>query len=87
MSDAGYPDIEGEGWFAFVVPAGTPREITILLQREIVAIMSTPDVTQRIAALGFELVGSTPNECAARFKAESTKWTQVIRTAGIKAAN
>ena len=87
MSEAGYPDIEGEGWFAFVVPAGTPQEIVALLHREIVAIMALPDVAQRIGALGFELVGSTPNECADKFRVESAKWAQVIRSAGIKSAN
>jgi tripartite-type tricarboxylate transporter receptor subunit TctC len=40
MTEAGYPDIEGEAWFAVIVPAGTPREIITLLHREIVAIIA-----------------------------------------------
>jgi tripartite-type tricarboxylate transporter receptor subunit TctC len=84
MAEAGYPDIEGEGWFAFMVPAGTPSDITTLLQREIVKIIALPDVMDRMAALGFEAVGSTPEEASALFKTESAKWAKVIRAAGIK---
>ena len=87
MRDAGYPQIEGDGWFAFIVPAGTPASVTALLHREIVAVLAFPDVTRRTAALGFELIVSTPDACAALFRTESAKWTQVIRAAGIKAAN
>src|SRR5215216_3610442 len=42
--EVGYPEIEGEGWFAFIVPAGTPKEITTLLHREIVKIIALPDI-------------------------------------------
>ncbi len=43
MAEAGYPEVEGEGWFAFIVPAGTPKEITTRLHREIVKIIALPD--------------------------------------------
>ena len=85
MAEAGYPDIEGEGWFAAVVPARTPKEIITLLYREIVKIVALPDMKERMATLGFEPVGTTPEECATHFRTESAKWTKVIREAGIKA--
>ncbi len=85
MAEAGYPDVVGEGWFAFIVPAGTPKEITTLLHREIVRIIALPDVTEKMATLGFEAVGNTPDEAATLFRSESTKWAKVIREAGIKA--
>jgi tripartite-type tricarboxylate transporter receptor subunit TctC len=84
MAEAGYPDIEGEAWFAVIVPAGTPKDIT-LLHREIVEIIALPDMKERLATLGFEPVGNTPQECAAQFRTEIAKWTKVIREAGIKA--
>ena len=87
MSDAGYPEIEGEGWFAFIAPSGTPAPVKVTLHREIAAILALPDVATRTAALGFEPVASTPEVCAAFFRSESEKWTRVIRTAGITAAN
>ena len=85
MAEAGYPEVEGEGWFAFIVPAGTPQEITTLLHREIVKIIALPDMADKMAELGFEAVGNTPDEAAALFKTESSKWAKVIREAGIKA--
>jgi tripartite-type tricarboxylate transporter receptor subunit TctC len=85
MVEAGYPDIEGEGWFAFIVPAGTPREITTLLNREIVKLIALPDTKEKLAALGFTAVSTTPEQAAALFRTESAKWAKVIREAGIKA--
>jgi tripartite-type tricarboxylate transporter receptor subunit TctC len=85
MVEAGYPDIEGQGWFAFIVPAGTPKDITALLNREIIKTIALPDIKEKMTALGFEAVGSTPDEAAALFRSESTRWARVIREAGIKA--
>ncbi len=85
MTEAGYPDIEGEAWFAVIVPARTPKEIITLLHREIVEIIALPDMKERLATLGFEPVGNTPEECAAQFRTEIAKWAKVIRAAGIKA--
>jgi tripartite-type tricarboxylate transporter receptor subunit TctC len=85
MVEAGYPEIEGEGWFAFIVPAGTPKEITAILNREIVNLIALPDTKEKMAALGFTAVGTTPEATAAMFRTESAKWANVIRKAGIKA--
>jgi tripartite-type tricarboxylate transporter receptor subunit TctC len=85
MMEAGYPGIVGEGWFAFIAPAGRPNDITALLYRELVRIISLPDVKERLAALGFDAVGTTPDESRAQFRTESEKWAKVIRDAGIKA--
>jgi tripartite-type tricarboxylate transporter receptor subunit TctC len=85
MAEAGYPDIEGEAWFAVIVPAKTPKEIITLLHQEIVKLIALPDMKERLGALGFEPVGNTPEECAAQFKTEIAKWGKIIREAGIKA--
>jgi tripartite-type tricarboxylate transporter receptor subunit TctC len=85
MAEAGYPDIEGEAWYAIVVPARTPKEIITLLHREIVEMIALPDMKERWATLGLEPVGNTPDEFAAQFRTELAKWAKVIREAGIKA--
>ncbi len=85
MADAGYPDIEGENWFGFVVPVGTPKDIIALLHREVVKIVALPDVKARLAALGFEAVGNSPEEFAAQIKRELPKWAKVVKDANIKA--
>jgi tripartite-type tricarboxylate transporter receptor subunit TctC len=84
-AESGYPDIEGENWFGFIVPAGTPKEIVALLHREIVKLGTLPDVTEKLNALGFEPVGSTPDEFAAQIKRELPKWAKLVRDANIKA--
>jgi tripartite-type tricarboxylate transporter receptor subunit TctC len=84
MTEAGYPEIAGESWFVVVVPAKTPKEIIALLQREIARAIATPEMKERLAALGYEPVANTPEECTAELKAEAAKWTKVIREAGIK---
>ena len=85
MAESGYPDIEGENWFGFIVPAGTPKEIVALLHREIVKLGTLPDVTEKLSALGFEPVGNTPDEFAAQIKRELPKWAKLVRDANIKA--
>ena len=85
MAESGYPDIEGENWFGFIVPAGTPKDIVALLHREIVKLGTLPDVTEKLSALGFESVGNTPDEFAAQIKRELPKWAKLVRDANIKA--
>jgi tripartite-type tricarboxylate transporter receptor subunit TctC len=84
MAEAGHPGIEGESWVGFVVPAGTPKDIVATLNGEIVQIIAQPDMKQRLATLGSDPVGSTPEAFAARIKAELATWRKVIREAGIK---
>ena len=85
MAQSGYPDIEGENWFGFVVPAGTPKEVVALLHHEIVKIVALPDVQQKLAAMGFEAVANSPEEFAAQIKRELPKWAKVVKDANIKA--
>jgi tripartite-type tricarboxylate transporter receptor subunit TctC len=84
MAEAGHPGIEGESWVGFVAPAGTPKDIIATLNREIVKILAQPDMKERLAALGFDPIGSTPEQFGARIKSELATWGKVIRDAGIK---
>ncbi len=85
MAEAGYPDVEGSSWTAVVVPAGTPKEIVATLNRMVAAIIVLPDIKQRLGALGYEPIGSTPDQCSEFFRTEMAKWSKVIRAAGISA--
>ena len=84
MAEAGYPEIEGDGWVGILVPAGTPAEIIAILYRDSAKILAQPDMKERLAALGYDLVASTPKEFAARIAAEIEMWAKVIRAANIK---
>ena len=85
MTEAGYPEIAGESWFVVVVPTGTPGEIIALLHRDIAKVMALPDMKERLAALGYEPLINTPEQCAALLKSEKARWGKVIRDAGIRA--
>jgi tripartite-type tricarboxylate transporter receptor subunit TctC len=78
MAEAGYPNIEGDSWVGLFVPAGTPKEIITSLHRETVRIIALPDMRERLAALGFELVASTPEEFARRIRVEIETWGKVV---------
>jgi len=85
MTEAGYPDIEFDNWLAVLARARTPTAIISLLNREIVKIVMLPDVKERLATLGFEPVGNTPEQFVAQIRTETEKWARIIRAAGIKA--
>ena len=85
MAEAGYPEVEGDGWVGVLVPALTPKGTIAALHREITRIIVLPDTTERLAALGLDPVGTTPEEFATLIKVESEKWAKVIQAANIKA--
>ncbi len=83
IAEAGYPDLDGDGWVGILVPAGTPKEIVALLHRETVRIIALPEVKQRLATLGFQPIGAASEEFATQMKLEVGKWGKVIRAANI----
>lgn len=85
MAEAGFPNVEGSTWTAVVVPFGTPKDIIMQLYKMLAAIHAQPDVKERLAAMAFETVASTPEECTEFFRTESAKWSKVIKLAGIRA--
>jgi len=85
IAAAGYPQLEGDGWVGALAPAGTPKDIVALLNKEINAIITLPASKERFAALGLDLVGGTPEDFARQMRAEGEKWAGVIKAANIRA--
>ena len=85
LAEAGAPGQESDIILGVLVPAETPQDVIDRLHREIVRIVALPDVRERLSALGFEPIASTPKEFADRIRWEIDKWAKVIRTANIKA--
>jgi tripartite-type tricarboxylate transporter receptor subunit TctC len=85
IAEAGYPDLDGDAWVGVLVPAGTPNDVTARLHQEIVKIIDEPDTKERLAALGLEPVGDSPEQFSAQLKVEMEKWTKIIRAANIRA--
>ena len=69
-AEVGYPDIQGASWVGVLLLPERPNEIIGVLHREIMSILALPEVKERLPALGFEIVASTPGEFATRTKAE-----------------
>jgi tripartite-type tricarboxylate transporter receptor subunit TctC len=85
LAQAGAPGQESDIIFGLLVPGGTPTAIVERLHREVVKVVAAPDVRERLAALGFEPIASTPAEFADRIRLEIAQWAKVIRAAGITA--
>jgi tripartite-type tricarboxylate transporter receptor subunit TctC len=85
LTEAGAPGQESDIIFGLLVPGGTPAAIVERLHREVVKVVAAPEVRERLAALGFAPIASTPQEFADRIRQEIAQWAKVIRAAGITA--
>jgi tripartite-type tricarboxylate transporter receptor subunit TctC len=83
IAEAALPGFESNSWQGLFVPAKTPRETVDAIQRETAKALNAPDVRERIVAMGQEIVGSTPAEFDARFKADLAKFARIVREARI----
>jgi tripartite-type tricarboxylate transporter receptor subunit TctC len=84
LAEAGIPGHEVGFWLVVLAPAGTPRDTVDVLNRQIARILDLPDVKERLRTIGFDPASSTPDAAAAHMKAETDKWTAVVRDAKIK---
>jgi tripartite-type tricarboxylate transporter receptor subunit TctC len=82
LIEAGIP-FEFIGWLGLFAPAATPPDIVGQLQRELAKAVVAPDMRERWPNWGYEPVGSTPEQFAAKFAADLATYAQVIREAGI----
>jgi tripartite-type tricarboxylate transporter receptor subunit TctC len=78
------PGFEASSWYGVFAPAGTPMEIVTKLNQEMARALTPPEVRQRLAAEGTEVVAGRPEEFTALFRAEVAKWARVIRESGIR---
>jgi tripartite-type tricarboxylate transporter receptor subunit TctC len=84
LDESGLKGYEIVGWNGFFFPTGTPRAIVQRLHAETVRALAQPDTRERLATLGAEAVGSSPEEFRAFVKAEIAKWARLVKEAGLK---
>lgn len=84
VAEAGVPGYDSGAWFGLVAPANTPKDIVNKLSRETARILKLPDVSARLADLGAEAVGGTPEQFSAHIKSEIAKWAKVIKDANVE---
>lgn len=83
LAEAGLRDWELPNWIGLFAPAGTPAEIVTKLHAELARILAMPEIRERIISMGNEIVGSTPEEFAASYKADMAKFARIIKDARI----
>jgi tripartite-type tricarboxylate transporter receptor subunit TctC len=83
MTEIGYPQVKGQIWYGLVAPAGTPKGIVDRLNAEANRSFATQDVKEKLAAVGIDPAGDTPEQFAAFIRDEIAKWGPVVKAAGI----
>jgi tripartite-type tricarboxylate transporter receptor subunit TctC len=84
LAESGYPGLEVASWYGILAPAGTPQDIVRKLNADINRILKSPDVLERLTALGTEPTGGTAEQFAETIKADTAKWAKVVGDAGIR---
>ena len=85
IAEAGFPGFEAVGWIGIAAPARTPAPVLDRLNAEIVRILGTPEMKDRLATLAFTPVGDTREQFARFIKSEIAKWGRAVRESGAKA--
>jgi len=84
LQEQGLRDFDVTTWFGFFAPAGTPADVVARLNTELLAAAGTAEAREKLAPLGMEPAGSTPQELRALVRQEQARWKDLIRLASIK---
>jgi len=85
MQEAGIPGMAFNSWAGLLAPAGTPKEIVTRLNQEVVRIVAQPDIRERLAAIDYEAVGSTPEQFAGIIAEDAARWAKLVKDTQYKA--
>lgn len=84
IAEAGFPQLVAEDWAGLLVKSGTPADVIAQLNGKVNHVLKTDKVREAFAKIGTDIGGGTPEEFGARVRAETARWTKVIKDAGIK---
>jgi tripartite-type tricarboxylate transporter receptor subunit TctC len=84
VAESGLPGYEVNSWFGLLAPAGTPAPVIARIRQAVADGMQDAALRGQVEALGAIPEGNTPQEYAAIIRADTDKWRQVIRDAGIQ---
>jgi tripartite-type tricarboxylate transporter receptor subunit TctC len=85
VAEQGYAGFQSGTWYGLFAPARLPPELADKIGRDTIAALRTPDVQQKLAAQGFDVIGSDAATFAAHLRTELAKWAAVVKAAGLKA--
>ncbi len=84
LAESGFPGFDTSLWFGLLAPAATPKGVIGRVHAEVLRALKKPEVVERIASQGADIVGSSPAEFAAFIASESAKYARIIKQAGVK---
>ncbi len=84
MQEAGVPEFDITSWNGVFGPAGMPPEVVQRLNRELAAIATDPEISKKLAEIGFDAFTQTPEQLGAFVQAQLANWARMIRDAGIE---
>ncbi len=84
VAESGFAGFEAYSWIGVFAPAATPQAVLGRLHGEFVAALAEADVQQKLGAVGFEIVGSTPQELDRFVRSEVAHWDKFVREFKIK---
>jgi tripartite-type tricarboxylate transporter receptor subunit TctC len=84
VAESGVPGYELVGWYGFLAPTGTPREVVAKLNKALDEALQEKDVREKLTTMGFQVEGGAPERLSDLMRSESKKWGQVVKEANIK---
>lgn len=84
MAEAGYPQMTTGSWIGLLAPAKTPQALVSKLSADVQAVLEMPEVRDKLIEYGIEPVGGTPEQFDTFMRAESIRWADVVKKAGIR---
>jgi tripartite-type tricarboxylate transporter receptor subunit TctC len=83
IAEAGLPGYEFTSWFMLLAPAGTPSDIVLKINRAVTETMKSPELAERFANEGTEIVTGSPEQAGKFLNREVTQWSRIIKERGI----
>jgi tripartite-type tricarboxylate transporter receptor subunit TctC len=84
MIESGVPDFEVTSWYGLAAPAGTPKDVVLKLNTVTNNALTQPELIEQFRLQGYEPLGGTPDDMNALIKADTVRWTRIIRDAAIE---
>ncbi len=85
VAESGYPGYEAINWYVYLVPAKTPKEVQERLHRELVSVLTNPEIREQLLSHGMEPAPGTPEAAARYIERELATWGRVVKEAKITA--
>jgi tripartite-type tricarboxylate transporter receptor subunit TctC len=80
--ESGFAGLDATTWYGALFPAKTPKAVVSRMSTEINKVIREPEMAKRLTSLGYELVGTTPEELAKHLELETVRWGKVVKQSG-----